>query len=115
LALCGNGLEQILAVVYANQGVDSGQIVEQLSAQPAGQTTSNHHPSAGACLLVSQGFMNDFIGFLASVSEKTTGIDNDDIGLVLISSNDMASLAKQSQHPLGIDKILSTSEGNKGY
>ena len=90
-----DSLEQIMAVVDPDQSIDAGQIIEQLLAKPTGQTASDHNLATGARLLASQGFLDDFIGFLAGVGEKPTGINNNDIGLVVLGPEDMARLTQQ--------------------
>lgn len=100
--------------VHADPDVDLGYLVFQLPAKPLGETTGNDNGFALACFLLFHRFVDDFQRFGNRFFNKRAGINDDDVRVVDIPTDESAGFGYLAENLLGIDKSFRTAKADKG-
>ena len=97
----------------AEDCVDLADFVEQFFAEALWQAAGDDDLLHLSFLFLFDGAAYSFECFCFGGSDEAASVNNDDVGVVGIFSNDEAGLCDLRQHPLAIDDIFGTAESDE--
>jgi hypothetical protein len=103
----------VVAVFEAYDSIDLADLAEQLRAESLWEAAGDDDFLHLSFLFLFDGAAYYGEGFGFGGFYETTGIYNDDVGVISIVRNDEARLRNQGQHPFAIDEIFGTAEGDE--
>ncbi len=103
----------LLAAEDADDLVHLGELIEQDISLPLGQAAGDDDPFDLPCPLTAQQFLDDAARFLPGRIDEPAGIDDDQVGLLILGHKHEPVLRQQPEHPLGVDKILGAAEADE--
>src|SRR5262245_46691094 len=113
--LAQNSADNIVAVVDADQGVDSRNTIEDRFFVTLNEAPRYDHALERAVAFALDRLADDFIGLSPGRVEEAAGVDDRYIRVIFVGRNRAPSLSQLSEHLLGVDEVLGTAKRYKGY
>ena len=111
--LAPDGVDDLLDLAGAEQGVDLRNLGAELVAIPLRHASGDHEPPALAGLLVLRHLQDGVDRFLLGLVDERARVDDEHIGFVGVTGKLMSCLLSEAQHHLGVDEVLGAAEGDQ--
>ena len=109
-----DGIPDPVPIKHAEHGINAGSPLEHLGAMPLHEASGDDDPLQLAAFLASDRFVDHVQRFIARRLEKTAGIDDDRIGLLVVGDKFVAALGEFAEHRFRVDEVLRTAEADEG-
>ena len=109
----GDRAHDLRHLAGAEHGVDLRDLGAQFVAVTLGKAPGHDQAAARAILLVPRHLQDRVNRLLFRRVDEGAGIDDEHVGRGLVLDELVPSLARQSEHHLGVDEILGAAEGHE--
>jgi hypothetical protein len=109
-----HGRHDIGEIAQPQPGIDGGVSLRQFGLIPFHIAACGYDPDLRIHLLHLEGSPEGLFRLLPRGLDKSAGIDDDDVGILLLFGETVAGLGQAPQHDLAVHKILGAPEGDKG-
>ena len=103
----------LLAAEDAHDLVHLGELIEQDILLPLGQAAGDDDPFDVPGAFPPEQLLDDPARLLPGRVDEPAGIDDDQVRFLSLGHQHKPVLRQQSEHPLGIDKVLGAAEADK--
>ena len=111
--LAMHGFDDVLAIEYTHEAIDARFLGEELGLMPLHQAAGDDQLAGTANLLVFSHFEDGVDRFLLGGVDETAGVDHQDVGLVGLMRQLVASGDQLAHHDFAVDEILGATQTDK--
>ena len=110
----GADVGDLLAVGDAEDGVDAVEAFLELGAVPLGEAAGDDDGLEATLAFEVDHGADGVQGLLFGGLEEAAGVDDDDVGLLVVGAEVEPTLGEVAQEDLAVDEVLGAAEGDEG-
>ena len=108
-----HSVHDVVTIKDTNHGVDTRCPLQHLGAVALHKAASHDDALHSASAFTFECFLNDFQTFVLGRFQKSTGVDDDGVGCIVVGDQLDAASGQDAEHLLAVNKVLRAAEADE--